>query len=219
MELLIIKECFICCLCHRHPSSKVLLCTAITPFTCRNTVSTLVCSFIILIKVLAGAALLRGRAVEIIEHQVHICPLLALQMIYYGLISVHLNLYIALGLSRECPGLMKVGCCGLLRVIITLLCFLVVTHIKGLPPHHFRFVRSYGFLLYTSIWVKSLGRSSAVIDICRGTIFVIRLSRVIEMGRGHCLLALLFGLDGAPITVLVRLLGGLAFNTAVVFIW
>ena len=64
-----------------------------------------------------------------------------------------------------------------------------------------------------------MGRSSAVIDISRGTIFVIRLSRVIEMGRGHCLLALLFGLDGAPITVLVRLLGGLAFNTAVVFIW
>lgn len=48
---------------------------------------------------------------------------------------------------------------------------------------------------------------------------MIRLSRVIEMGRGHRLLALLFGLDGAPVTVLVRLLGGLAFNTAVVFIW
>ena len=48
---------------------------------------------------------------------------------------------------------------------------------------------------------------------------MIRLSRVIEIGRSHRLLALLFGLDGAPVTVLVRLLGGLAFYTAVVFIW
>lgn len=236
IHIITYKECFICCLCHRHPSSKVLMSTAITPFTsltCRYTIPSLACwSLIMLIKVLAGGALLWRWAVEIVEHQVHVCPLLTLQMIYDRLISVYFNLYIPLGLSRQSTGLMKIGCCGLLGVNI-LQCFHVVTYIKGLSPHSFRFIRLWRyvgcFLLYTSIWVKSLRMSSAVIYICRRTIFMIRLSRVIEMGGSHrlimLLLALLSVLDGASITVLMRwLLGRSAFYTAVwelavVFIW
>lgn len=51
--------------------------------------------------------LLKGGAVKIVKHQVHIRFLFSLQMIYYGLVPVNLDTDVSISLPRECSRLVE----------------------------------------------------------------------------------------------------------------
>ena len=99
------------------------------------------------VEILAGTALLLlwWRPVEVVEHQVHIGPLLPLQMIYYGFVPVHLNLDVCLSLSWDGSRFVKVAILSIRgRILFSsahllthqlslLLCLLVITYVESFP--------------------------------------------------------------------------------------
>lgn len=124
-------------LCHRfisrlsdgHPSTEILLSTAVAAFSrgyavslnaLRSVVRSLTSSstcrhkscsprVVILVEVLpCTTLLLLGRTVEVIKHQVHVCSLLNLQVVNNCFIPMHLYFYVRLCLAGKSAGLMEV---------------------------------------------------------------------------------------------------------------
>lgn len=96
-----------------------------------------------LVEVLASTILLlfERRAVEVVEHEVHVLHLLRLQVVLYGFVPVHLYLYSRLSLSWHSPRFVEQAYSRLLvqfirltqRVLLLLL--LVFAHVKSLSAH------------------------------------------------------------------------------------
>jgi hypothetical protein len=63
----------------------------------------------------------RRGAVKVIKHQVHVCALLPLQVIYYCFISVYLYFYIRFCLAGERPRFMKITTCSTTSWLLLLL--------------------------------------------------------------------------------------------------
>ena len=179
-------HCLIRCLGNRHSPPEILLGAAVAPLSGWDTVSlyalgsvirslstscagchqTCNCpplSVVVLIEILASTTLLLGRrTVEVVKHQVHISPLLFLQVINNCFIPMHLYFYVCFTLAGKSAGLMEVivwllltrlllGDTRSIQCILSssirpshikviqvplLFCLLVITYVEGLAASH-----------------------------------------------------------------------------------
>jgi hypothetical protein len=133
---------------NRHPPPEVLVRAPVPPLPGGDPIA-LHALGPLLVEVGPSAVLLLGvarGAIEVVEHQVHVGSLLRLQMVDDGLIPVHFDLDVSLGLPGEGPRLVEVGARlllmrerGLVKVLLLLLPLslllglLVITNVECLP--------------------------------------------------------------------------------------
>ena len=89
-------------------SSGVLLSASITPFPCRNSIT----SFLLIILSLpitlveiarcTSMSLDVRRPIEVVEHKIHVCLLLPLQVVLYSFVSMNFNFDVSICLSGNC---------------------------------------------------------------------------------------------------------------------
>jgi len=99
------------------PPSEVLLRTPVAPLSGGQSVSlyfvVVGALSVALVEVLAGAVLVLGGAVEVVEHEVHVLPLFSLQVVLDVFVPVHLDLDVGVRLPRKRPRLRE------LRVVLS----------------------------------------------------------------------------------------------------